>query len=721
MSAHRSLSTKYTLPNNPAFIDFPRSDGDSTLWPSNTTRVVDSEGCVNFMQPVGLDEPISIKWRMGAGDAISVAHKLPGPQPYVLRGFPNGYRMFDHHKGKAGNPRHDVYLFGSNSKARFRSVPEFIPHALWLMSDGSEDCKCKYCSKKPQREITSSMGNLLRNSSSPSPSRSARIKAEKPEKKKDVVLKPRLADRLKDTKLYAAVQKSTLPKASPHIQPKHTMLVERNNNIREACRPASGATLPRWLREGELVWCSLDTPIAPLDTPIVTPSPASSDETIRFWPGIIDEVKLHIDHKPIPSENLTPDQISTPWVVQQSTTYKVQLLAISKTYLFADHMVTPYQSYVVPNPILSAMVQRPVDDWDLSPTRLAEFDPMPPPPASSPTFADTLTPFAVALQIASTLSSFWCLTDDWDAKLTLPPAAPRAPPSSLQSAIEFAGAHNASISSGPRGQFQPPTARVVTQTRFQGFWWGGERIWADDLVRLKPPRGCLAPMGAQHIFSPSGPGTKSKLSAQSQGRDPALYGAISRGVFLKIDTIFIVDGVSGRECRVTGMLYELADDDWEDPNLPRNVESIPTGATSATSTRVPNPGSSGDAFALPPAPNGFKFRPILAPGYEVIMCLSLISGRYYPRILTHPLMKIYINEVIPLDPESMMDLGHLWSLEGLFGGYKNSVDPTSYKASREKMIVDGSREAMLALQGHIKDRRTAAEAEAQAAAEMELD
>jgi hypothetical protein len=216
-------------------------------------------------------------------------------------------------------------------------------------------------------------------------------------------------------------------------------------------------------------------------------------------------------------------------------------------------------------------------------------------------------------------------------------------------------------------------------------------------------------MGAQHIFAPSGPGNKSKLLAESRGADSSPYGAISRGVFMKIETIFIVDGVGQRECRVAGMLYELADSDWEDPNLPRNVDSISNGASSAgQSTKLAIPGSSGDFFALPPAPTGFKFRPILAPGYEVVLCLSLVSGRYYPRILQHPLMKPYLNEVIPLDPTTMLSAGHLWALEGLFGGYKNSVDPTIYKANREKMMSDASREAMLAIQEHVKERRSAA-------------
>ncbi|KAJ7180727.1 hypothetical protein C8R46DRAFT_885527 [Mycena filopes] len=740
MSGHRNHSTKHALPNNPAYIDFPRSDGDSTLWPTNTTRQIDDEGCVNFMHPVGLDEPLSVKWRVGVGDAICVSLKLPGGQPYVLRDFPDGYRMFDHHKGKADNPRHDVYLFGSESRSRFRSVPEFIPHAIWLMGDGSDTCKCKYCSKKPQREITSSMGNLLRSSNSPSPSRPMRPKSEKQDRKKDVFTKPRLADRLRDNKTYAAVQKThSLPKMSPHIQAKSVMLVERNNNLRDACRPPSDEFLPRYFRDGELVWCALEKPIMQHPERQTT-SPEEDQAVIRYWPALIDEVKLAIAREPIPHSLITAENAATPWVTRQFTTYKVQFLGISRTYLLPDHMVIPYQSHIVPEALLNGMAYRPIEDWDFSPGILADFDPCPPPPAAVPSYRDTLTAFALALQIASIASTFWCVTDEWDAKLPLPtpPPRPAPPPSSLQSAIEAAGSNNAyngSISSGPglnRAPAPPPPPRVVTQVRFQGMWWGGERIWADDLVRLKVPRTCLAPAGAQHIFAPSGAGPKAKLLAEQKGRDPAAYGAISRGVFMKIDTIYILDAIppAKRECRVTGMLYELADSDWEDPNLPRNnvdalVNDGPASISTGISVKAAMPvGPSGDSplsYALPSAPIGFKFRPIVAPGYEVVLCLTLIGGRYYPRLLHHPQLKSSLNEVIPLDPQSMMSSAHLWSLEGLFGGYKNSVDPTYYKANREKMMLDASKDALVALREHVDVRTKELESLENGVTQMDTD
>ncbi|KAJ7224191.1 hypothetical protein GGX14DRAFT_648908 [Mycena pura] len=668
MSSHRNHSNKHALPDDPVYIEFPHSDGNSNTWPKNTTEEIDDEGCVNYMRPVDLDESICIKWRVGVGDAISMQLKYPTGN-HVLRDFPSGYRMFDHNKGKAGSPRHDVYLFGPG--CRFRSVPEFIPHAIWLMGDLSEQCNCKYCSKKPQREITSSMGNILR--LSPSPSRLLpRTRADKP------VVKSRLAERLKDSnKFYASVQRSSaLPQISPHIQTDSIMLVERNNDLRAAVRTPLAECLPRYFREGELVWCAIE--------PIVGPQ----DEAIDFWPAIIDEVSLRNQREGLPHGSI-------PESIHQHTGYTVKFLAISRTYYFPDTMVIPYQSYICPNGILQQMVQRPVGDWeDLNAEALSKFDPCPPQPAITPTFFDTLTPFALALQIASKLCEFWCLTDEWDAKLTLPPLPRPVPPlSSLQSAIEFAGSNNAAN--------RAPGPRVLTQTRFQGLWWGGERIWAGDLVRLKVPRSCLAPAGAQNIFAPSGPGEKNKIEINNTGGDPADFGATSRGVFLKIDSISLVDGTTGRrECRVLGMLYELAEVDWVDPNLPRFGLSE---NRSISAVKPPTPASA-EGYPLPVAPTGYKYRAILAPGYEAVMSLSVISGRYYPCLLKHPKIKPLVAQVDIMDHDSILEVGHLWSLEGLFGGYKNSVNPRVYKATREKMMSDATKTAKGELEEHIRVR-----------------
>ena len=111
---------------------------------------------------------------MVGGDAGLLTSLAEG-KDYVLRDWPAGYRMYDHHKGPAHGPRHDMYLFGgrkstfptvqnaherAGSTSRYRSINEFIPHAHWLMSDptmNTANCICKYCQRTPQRLITQTM------------------------------------------------------------------------------------------------------------------------------------------------------------------------------------------------------------------------------------------------------------------------------------------------------------------------------------------------------------------------------------------------------------------------------------------------------------------------------------------------------------------------------------------------------------------------------------
>ena len=67
-----------TVPPNAHFLDFERSEGDSSRWPSDITQIIDSEGQVNFMKPIGIDESHAVKWRLGVAQGLAIALKLPG-------------------------------------------------------------------------------------------------------------------------------------------------------------------------------------------------------------------------------------------------------------------------------------------------------------------------------------------------------------------------------------------------------------------------------------------------------------------------------------------------------------------------------------------------------------------------------------------------------------------------------------------------------------------
>ena len=74
----------YVLPDNPSWLEFPRSDGDPAQLPKNTTRVVDGEGQVNFMRPVGVEESLMNLWRVSIGTQLAIRMKLPGESSLPL-------------------------------------------------------------------------------------------------------------------------------------------------------------------------------------------------------------------------------------------------------------------------------------------------------------------------------------------------------------------------------------------------------------------------------------------------------------------------------------------------------------------------------------------------------------------------------------------------------------------------------------------------------------
>ena len=642
-------------------------------------------------------------------------------------------------------------------------------------------CACKYCGKtKSQREITASMSNILRTSpAAPVPTQN-RTKVAREKRPRDPIM--RLKEYRPREKVYAAVQKALIPlKPSPNVL-KQTMLVERNNDLR-AIHSKSTMAVRRWFREGEVVWCALPCAIV-----------ASLEEkvSIQFWPAVIEEVLLKT--KTIPREKGLDPSTSTPlghvplasssavqidsmedgrgivlesndplhYTINQWTRYKVRFLAVSQSYSIDDVNVLPYQAYMPPDNLISFMSRIPPNDLNFERELLTQFNPCP--GDHTPSFSDAASPFAMALQISSTLSSFWSLTDEYQMKYTLPPSARPPPPPvpsptpvpqhfSLQSAIEAAGRHNAQLSTMTLNTYRnlsgtnpdmsqaellktstevlgiPSQRESLSQIRFQGLWWGTERIWVDDFVRLKVPRRSLAPEGAANIFPPAGAGKRRLEECLSENRDPDEFTAGTRGVFMKLEGLFVVDvpkdddSGTKKAARACGTLYELVDEDWEDPNDSNKSAEAPLNNSAdaasqsqqtagtvpltevQTSLSSPNPGPV-QVDLLPAAPVGFKLRPILEPDYQFVAELGLISGRYYPRILSHPQVVPAVREAFsrPIEEGGVSSSNNLWALEGLSGGYHNSVDPTRYKRSRVAMMQDADKEALIQLQAYRNDK-----------------
>ncbi|TDL23632.1 hypothetical protein BD410DRAFT_820615 [Rickenella mellea] len=813
----RGLSSGHVIPPNPHWITFDRTDANSGKWPKNTEPNPDSGGHVNFMRPYAHDESGSVYWRCQIGAELAKKLNYPPGPSYVLKNWPAGYKMYDHNKGPQANPRHDPYLFGSVHVGKFRSAAEFIPHALWLLTDATlsrANCLCKYCSKTPQREVSDNLGlTQSRTRFTPSIAPSSRSQRDR-------------ASDHEPTRVYAAVRRVPEPvrqkdKAQLVQGPKQFIVPEREKDLR-ASLSSKGMKTKRIGREGELVWCAMDQPIAVDEN-------SSPDDGIRFWPGLIQETRLkteivgkgkakaqqaedvHMDDTPLntnPSSHLNgtstahsngnkitsenDDDADVPWTVTHSVVYKIKLLAVLSDALVPDVRMLPYQAYAPSQRLIQAMqdVPMPADDepyggvdvevvdvdtaMEVDGTngaipnepkqsfmdRFAQFEPIPhaphfepPPKGVQDRFREAVGPFALAIQIASRIAGYWTPIEEWRLSLTFPTDPP--PPSLTLTPASMAASTARTFNSR-----DPHVDQIFTQTRFQGLWWGSERIWMGELVRLKVGRHQLAPDGAGRIKKPAPPSTSTKQhDLEMRNGDSDIeevtepMGAASRGVFMKLEGLFVedvprTDGKgSVKECRICGMLYELADEDWADPDEPETTNArvvVPVdikGKGKATDTGIrengsseslnlpPPPGTINPAMLmksldkistappnpqlllptrqglrpqnkpkptvlssppppsthpLPSAPRGYKFRPILDAGHEAVVDLTLLSGRYYPDILAQPLLRMDVSQ--HLSGAHLQDGSALWALEGLVAGIHNAVDPTRWKPSRVGMV-----------------------------------
>ncbi|VDC03497.1 unnamed protein product [Peniophora sp. CBMAI 1063] len=541
------LAIEYSLPPNVEFLHFPRSDGDSSQWPLNQEEEEDEDGNVNFYMPLADDKGTSLKWLHGVGQKVAEEMGLPSNKKYAFASWPDGYRFFDHHKGAKASPRHDAYVIGCTTVSRFRSVPEIVPHALWLMTDASMDranCHCKYCSKRKQSAVSqqygfpSSQGRLGSVVPSSSPSKRQRrnqqpyavvqrTKALKAQSDQAQAAKRRKREKAQENQRTAALD-----------PPRETVPNERTSDLRAAAmRLGPERSTRRYHRQGELVWCSLGTPIR-------AGPPGDDVARIELWPAIIQEWRTattqipRVDYEPPPPGPIDAEEQArldagrprvpaghfyagenasgVEFVLVHRTEYKAQLLAINANILVLDDCVLPYSAWAPSQNLLAVLRDIPKHTFQYS----RQFCPPEtiPPTATEQQIQELFTraaaPYSVALEAAAELAATWAVTDEWSADVL-----------------------NAD---GEEEQ----------ETQYQGLWWGPERIWVGDLVQLKMPRKQLHSPLLREPFQPD----------DHPGED-----AGDRGVFMHLHSLkhvetILPDNVVRNGIIASGELYEVAED-----------------------------------------------------------------------------------------------------------------------------------------------------------------
>ncbi|KAG9007468.1 hypothetical protein FRB93_007883 [Tulasnella sp. JGI-2019a] len=612
-------------------IRFNASDGDPTERPTALMQdrsVVNGE--VNYHRKVNLNESACKAWRKKIGTTLARDLNLDLTKEWYLAGWPQNYELFVHLKGPQYKPRHDLYLYGGPS--RFRSANEFYPHARWLLTNPEGKCDCKYCGNtKLQRAINFREG--LR-PPLPPPSTSQPTQAKPPNQSIPWTI-PGVGPSTDRSGPRAHLRRAQGPTGQ-----REKKEAPRINKDLEADIRAK-----RWFRVGEVVWAHLDPPLRPLQA-------TTDDQQLEWWPAVVQETRLRVE-----TERGTEGK-EGDYHIRQTTVYRVRMLALATQYILSEDCLLPYAA-CIPSPPMIDMVAAVLEHGPSLPQFDANdsFAPIPNPLLTSfsastpvsdlnPTFENGAAYFAFALQIAGQVGMYWCATDEYQAVL--------------------------------------PTHDGTTtfkQVNFQGLWWGHERIWLGDFVRIKPRR--IQLVGGDILESSPG--------------------AQNRCLFLRITTFYLDDlkdgdGKSIRMPIVSGQLYEVAEEDF--------VEPLPDQGASKRDASLP----------LPEPPSGFRFRLITRPSFEIHFCFNVIAGRYYPDILKSPrLNKILTTEHLeqtikvaanPKAPDTRFVLAvrTLLSLGGLSIGALCATEALFWKEGRSPIFNTAWREAKQELEGFMRSR-----------------
>ncbi|KAF8511615.1 hypothetical protein BU17DRAFT_97032 [Hysterangium stoloniferum] len=634
------------------FITFPVSDGDASRRPDNLKEPSPSAREVNWHRTMKMDEKYFCRWRNLIGQGIAKLMNKPDQEKHCIGCFPDGYWMFDHHKGPISNIRHDLYLFGSKTVLRFRSPAEFIPHGLWLLTDptlNTRNCGCKYCGgsgTKSQTQISESLG--LPTNRGPTAvvggtTRRMRISVPKP---------PRRPNNSHRTGALPP-----LPSDNPWIPPAVRLPIPINPiwqttslNLEIAASPwrISDLTSSRRFRVGELVW----------GKPYLGHIP--------YWPAIVTNFALNTI-----SERSTSH--GDKFTVSQTRSYSLLFLGLNvdninidleEVAIFPWHGLHEYMERIIPDLDIESDVKEKFDVAILAANNLlnswAIFDrfsinmPEPAPidhsfmdkrGSSSP--SDHSTSFLVQSALdRSTPPENTALLEDTIPQRSCTRMVPPSPVKRLKHPSPMLDIHEpAPSTSDPTLNSTERVARVkrpVNQIRYEGIWYGAERIWLGDHVRLLPEREAFTESLRCTASTSSDP-----FWRQPRNITPS-SGAATRGVLMRIDRIFVKNKKSSpKQLVVAGPLYEVADhspvDEFTDTTdhpsdsspidrilYPWELTSTPPLDNSrnerAHTTHI-------EPFLLPPAPSGYVFRPLLPPGTELPLPLSFIAGRYYHDIL----------------------------------------------------------------------------------------
>ncbi|MBW0485303.1 hypothetical protein O181_025018 [Austropuccinia psidii MF-1] len=588
--------SNFTLQKNsqrrgPHFITCLSSDATPSRW-REPGPMIDSTGATCYWQTVENEtDQLLQRWKRGLGKTIAKLLKLTqdaGDEDWRLTDFPKDYKLYRYIKGE----REDVYLVGSESVAKFRTANEFSPHLHWLCTrdssdNGKNDCKCKYCSRSTRQSIINSSLGLNSKSVATSPHMDHKLSSHNKRKAEEEMAKENLRKRpTSDANGPRTTSRATINKPSQVSQKplpayvlssvasgggsgrKQTFLGPYVNKDRD--RDLS--ELKCSFRMAEVVWCKLDHPIdgAKEDQP---------DLMIEYWPGVCEERVLVSLPQVFPKDTQTgPPQTkkssekSSPLTlkVQQNYQWRVRLLGTSDIFSKDESELLAFLNYSPPPdlyklPIKPHTLKHIHDGHETDRPTIASFG----------TISEAITTYALSLQITVHIKKNFTLMDRYDISFLkrLEALGENLPLEDVQILYEDS-----------------------TLPWYQYMWWGAEKIWSGEMIRLIVSAEDL-PKGLRPI---------------TQGNHPRCF-------FLKINGIYRDDQGKGM---VKGPIFEMA------PIAQREIDKA--DKSPEFDEKIGQPGVQQLTRYMPEPPIGYFFRRLTPIGKEHHLVLQHIAGRYYP-------------------------------------------------------------------------------------------
>ncbi|KAH8925385.1 hypothetical protein BT69DRAFT_1279757 [Atractiella rhizophila] len=566
------------------------TDGNESHWPSTQDGPFE-----NITRP---KQKTLEMWLKKLGDSVAKLLELDMTRKtYALAAFPPGYNLFTKTRRKSGDPtdptkvRSDAYLYG-RPNVIYRSPNEFVAHAYWLLQplSASKVCECIYCGPKTGHREPQKVVNR-------------EVLGLKDPERKSGSKWGKIAARLRrDGKLLPVPDKSIVER-SKTFQEGRTIpnLSKSLSKDREKdLRVAEGM-----FRELELVWVRLGERIG---------SENKSED---------DAEELAITHWPAVVFKKTSKLRSSAGIWKSE--YSVRLLAADNDVEVEEDSLLPWLAHPPNNKLFELELRTPkgiAAIWDEKQQKDVR--------TSINDIGDVytaVTPYALALQTGAHIIRCFLMFDRY--KLSRQDMISRSAATSEQ---------KAQMDEALKFQY------------YQGMFWGAEKIWSGELVRLLAREEDL-PL---------------EFSAQIR---PGSF----KSFFLKIHCFFVGAESSAR---VAGELFGL-----------RKI-------TSSASTPSP-------VADISPA-KGYFFQPLSPPGGQHIFDIEYLAGRYYI-----PSPSFTVEEIESSLPPTGIDgaagqLSRVATLAGFHPGTSLFMKSSSWLQPRRQHVVEAEKKAQAEMLEYIR-------------------